>query len=103
MITKPLFPQYVIVNNTGTEILYSQYKSDSYGERKMGVGEHQIFTWFDQTSQEKKIVIHVDGKSCQYQIDKIKKLKEFSTPNDTYYVQVKTKGDFRTIEVRSKS
>eukprot|EP00349_Pseudokeronopsis_sp_Brazil_P007744 CAMPEP_0202967954 /NCGR_PEP_ID=MMETSP1396-20130829/13033_1 /ASSEMBLY_ACC=CAM_ASM_000872 /TAXON_ID= /ORGANISM="Pseudokeronopsis sp., Strain Brazil" /LENGTH=212 /DNA_ID=CAMNT_0049693657 /DNA_START=504 /DNA_END=1142 /DNA_ORIENTATION=+ len=51
--------------------------------------------------KEKKLVIHADGDNQFYPIDKIKRLKGFTTSKDTYYVQVKTKGDFRTVEIRS--
>mmetsp|Transcript_47285 Transcript_47285/g.34575 ORF Transcript_47285/g.34575 Transcript_47285/m.34575 type:complete len:104 (+) Transcript_47285:914-1225(+) len=103
MVTKPRYPQYVLINNTGRDIGYSQWKCDGLGVRQIAQGEKKIFTWFDQTMKEKKLVIHADGDNQFYPIDKIKRLKGFTTSKDTYYVQVKTKGDFRTVEIRSHS
>jgi hypothetical protein len=60
------------------------------------------FVWDDQTADDKRIILEIDGQRKEYDIDEIEEKKPFVIKKKKYYVEVKSTGYFRELEIRDK-
>lgn len=58
------------------------------------------FVWDNQIIAEKRIVIEIDGKTKEYEIDEIKEKDKFKVGKNTYYVCVISTGFYRELEIK---
>jgi hypothetical protein len=60
------------------------------------------FVWDDQTKDDKKVIIEIDGQSKEYDLDEIQDKKDFVIKKKKYYVKLISTGYFRELEIRDK-
>lgn len=60
------------------------------------------FVWDDQTKDEKKIIIEIDGEKKEYDLDEIEEKKDFIIKKRKYFVKLISTGYFRELEIRDK-
>ena len=60
------------------------------------------FVWDDQTHNDKRLIIEIDGHKKEYDIDEIEEKKPLVIKKKKYYVEVKSTGYFREIQIRDK-
>lgn len=60
------------------------------------------FVWDDQTKDEKKVTIRIDGHEKEYDLDEIEDKKNFVIKKKKFYVKLVSTGYFRELEIRDK-
>ncbi|CAI2359786.1 unnamed protein product [Moneuplotes crassus] len=60
------------------------------------------FVWDDQTVNEKKIILEIDGQRKEYDLDEIKEKKDFVVKKKKYYIELISTGFFRELEIRDR-
>lgn len=58
--------------------------------------------WDDQSKNDKKIIIEIDGQKKEYDLDEIQDKKDFVIKKKKYYVKLISTGYFRELEIRDK-
>jgi len=60
------------------------------------------FVWDDQTVNEKKVTIEIDGQKKEYDLDEIQDKKDFIIKKKKYYIKLISTGYFRELEIRDR-
>ena len=58
------------------------------------------FVWDNQTVKIKRIVLEIDGKTKEYEIDEIKEKASFKVGKKSYLVSLVSTGYYRELEIR---
>lgn len=76
-----------------------EYDEDDYEENEIKTTPVP-FVWDDQTYDDKKLVLKINGKKQSYDISTIGKKASFSVDKKQYYIEVISTGYFREVEIR---
>jgi hypothetical protein len=58
------------------------------------------FVWDNQTVKIKRIVLEIDGKTKEYEIDEIKQKDTFKVGKKSYFISLVSTGYYRELEIR---
>eukprot|EP00344_Euplotes_crassus_P011103 CAMPEP_0197018198 /NCGR_PEP_ID=MMETSP1380-20130617/79966_1 /TAXON_ID=5936 /ORGANISM="Euplotes crassus, Strain CT5" /LENGTH=753 /DNA_ID=CAMNT_0042445389 /DNA_START=109 /DNA_END=2369 /DNA_ORIENTATION=- len=60
------------------------------------------FVWDDQTANDKKVILEIDGERKEYDLDEIQDKKDFVVKKKKYYIKLVSTGYFRELEIRDR-
>jgi hypothetical protein len=60
------------------------------------------FVWDDQSKDDKKVIVEIDGQKKEFDLDEIEDKKDFVIKKKKYYIKLISTGYFRELEIRDK-